>query len=99
MTTSRRFTIAIFAAASIVLSWATPALGSVHTWIGPTNGLWSNAANWSGGKPTSGESGGTIVQFGSGIVGQFGPCSSGPPFVGGGLAGELLERPLERRFG
>ncbi len=68
MTTSRRFAIAIFAAASIILSWAAPALGSVHTWIGPTNGLWSNAANWSGGKPTSGESGGTIVQFGSGTT-------------------------------
>jgi autotransporter-associated beta strand protein len=45
---------------------AAPALGATHTWIGPTNGNWSNAANWSGGsKPTSGEPGGTIVQFGS----------------------------------
>jgi|GEM_PF-2357128 len=37
---------------------------ATHTWIGPaTGGLWSNAANWSGGVPTTGEGGGTIVQF------------------------------------
>ena len=44
---------------------AAPALAATHTWIGPINGTWSNPANWSGGKPTSGESGGTIVQFGA----------------------------------
>ncbi|MFI5005380.1 MAG: autotransporter-associated beta strand repeat-containing protein [Solirubrobacterales bacterium] len=51
---------------ALALFGAAPALGATHTWIGPTNGTWSNAANWSGGsKPTSGEAGGTIVQFGA----------------------------------
>ncbi|HXN38458.1 MAG TPA: autotransporter-associated beta strand repeat-containing protein [Solirubrobacteraceae bacterium] len=51
---------------ALALLGAAPALGATHTWIGPTNGVWSNAANWSGGsKPTSGEAGGTIVQFGA----------------------------------
>ena len=59
--------IAVLVALALVS--ATPALGATHTWIGPTDGLWSNAANWSGGsKPTSGESGGTMVQFGSGTT-------------------------------
>jgi autotransporter-associated beta strand protein len=38
---------------------------ATHTWIGGAGGLWSNAANWTGGAPTSGEAGGTIVQFGA----------------------------------
>jgi autotransporter-associated beta strand protein len=43
---------------------ATPALASVHVWQGPASGgLWSTAANWTNGLPTSGEAGGTIVQF------------------------------------
>ena len=45
---------------------AAPAEAATHTWIGPPGGAWSNAANWSGAsKPTSAESGGTIVQFGA----------------------------------
>jgi autotransporter-associated beta strand protein len=50
------------------LSLLVPAMASAatHTWIGPSGGAWSTAANWSGAsKPTSGEVGGTIVQFGS----------------------------------
>ena len=38
---------------------------ATHTWQGPANGNWSVAANWNTGVPTSGESGGTIVSFGS----------------------------------
>ena len=40
--------------------------GAIHTWQGPANGNWSVAANWDTGVPTSGESGGTVVAFGSG---------------------------------
>jgi autotransporter-associated beta strand protein len=37
---------------------------ATHIWVGPTvGGYWSDAANWSGGVPTSGEAGGTILQF------------------------------------
>jgi autotransporter-associated beta strand protein len=42
---------------------APSALASTHTWNGPNNGLWSNGANWTGGVPTTGETGGTIVKF------------------------------------
>lgn len=38
---------------------------STHTWIGGAGGVWSSAGNWSGGVPTSTESGGTIVEFGA----------------------------------
>jgi autotransporter-associated beta strand protein len=45
---------------------AAPALASTHIWTGPASGgLWSNAANWTNGVPTSSEPGGTIVQFAS----------------------------------
>jgi autotransporter-associated beta strand protein len=41
---------------------------ATHIWQGPaTGGLWSQAANWIGGVPTTGEAGGTIVQFNGGI--------------------------------
>ena len=40
----------------------TPA---IHTWIGLAGGHWSNAANWTGGVPMTGETGGTIIEFGS----------------------------------
>src|SRR5262245_19348178 len=41
---------------------------ATHVWQGPaTGGLWSTAANWTNGAPTTGEAGGTIVQFGVGI--------------------------------
>lgn len=49
-----------------VLFGAAPALGATHTWIGPPNGTWSTAGHWVGGVPTSAESGGTVVVFGSG---------------------------------
>ncbi len=66
MTTTRRFAISLAVATSLTLAWSAPAIAAVHSWIGPTNGLWSNAANWNGAsKPTSGEPGGTIVKFGS----------------------------------
>ena len=45
---------------------ASPAVASVHVWTGAVNTLWSNAGNWSGGVPATGELGGTTVQFGSG---------------------------------
>ncbi len=52
---------------SMVLAFgATPALASTHVWQGPASGgLWSTAANWTNGLPTTGETGGTIVQFNS----------------------------------
>jgi fibronectin-binding autotransporter adhesin len=66
MTPIRRCGGSIAVLFALALFGAAPALGVTHTWIGPTNGTWSNAANWSGGsKPTSGEPGGTIVQFGA----------------------------------
>jgi len=40
---------------------------ATHIWVGASGGLWNNAANWNGGVPTSGESGGTIVQFNGNI--------------------------------
>jgi hypothetical protein len=41
---------------------------ATHIWQGPASGgLWSNAANWSGGVPTTGEAGGTFVQFNGNI--------------------------------
>src|SRR5579862_4835 len=44
---------------------AQAALAGTHAWNGPSVGNWSVAANWSGGVPTTGESGGTIIQFGA----------------------------------
>ena len=44
---------------------------ATHTWVGPTaGGSWSNPANWDAadGVPTTGEVGGTIVQFNGGIA-------------------------------
>jgi hypothetical protein len=41
---------------------------ATHIWNGPlSGGFWSNAANWNGGLPTTGEAGGTIVQFNGGV--------------------------------
>jgi fibronectin-binding autotransporter adhesin len=45
---------------------ASPALASTHVWAGPAGGNWSVAANWTGGVPTTGESGGTVVSFPAG---------------------------------
>jgi autotransporter-associated beta strand protein len=47
---------------------SSSALAATHIWTGPSGGTWSNPANWNGGVPTNGESGGTIVQFGSGTT-------------------------------
>jgi len=49
----------------LVLS-ASPALASTHTWTGTVDQNWSTAGNWTGGAPTTGESGGTIVSFAAG---------------------------------
>jgi autotransporter-associated beta strand protein len=38
---------------------------ATHTWIGNVNNNWSNAGNWTGGAPTSGEPGGTLIVFNS----------------------------------
>ena len=39
---------------------------ATHTWTNAAGtDLWSNALNWTGGKPTTGETGGTIVVFGT----------------------------------
>ena len=45
---------------------ASPALASTHTWTGAVNQNWSVAGNWTGGVPSTGESGGTIVDFPAG---------------------------------
>jgi fibronectin-binding autotransporter adhesin len=65
MTPIRRCGASIAATLALALCGASPALGAIHLWIGPTNGTWSTAANWIGGKPTSGEPGGTVIEFGS----------------------------------
>lgn len=65
MTPIRRCSGTLAVLITLALAGAAPALGATHTWIGPVGGVWSNAANWSGGVPTSGELGGTIVQFGA----------------------------------
>jgi hypothetical protein len=53
----------VFALSS--LSGAVTAEASTHTWIGGAGGTWSTSGNWNGGVPTSGEPGGTVVQFGT----------------------------------
>jgi len=65
MTPIRRCGTSIATACVLALLSAAPALGSTHTWIGPAGGKWSTPGNWSGGVPTTGEIGGTIVQFAS----------------------------------
>ncbi len=66
MTPCSRYMASVAGVLALALYGAAPALGATHIWIGPLGGTWSNAANWSGAsKPTTGESGGTIVQFGS----------------------------------
>ena len=56
----------LVAAGMFIVFGTNPALAATHVWQGPSSGgLWSNAANWSNGLPTTGEAGGTIVQFGS----------------------------------
>jgi len=36
-------------------AWAAPADAATHIWLGPDNGNWSVAGNWSGGVPALGE--------------------------------------------
>ena len=44
---------------------------ATHTWTNTLGtGNWSDPGNWTGGKPTTGESGGTIVVFGT-VAGQL----------------------------
>ena len=51
-------------ASALIALGASPALAATHVWQGPASGgPWSNGANWTNGLPTSGEPGGTIVQF------------------------------------
>jgi autotransporter-associated beta strand protein len=48
----------------LLAAFASPASAGTHTWIGGNVGAnWSVAGNWTGGVPTSGEAGGTIVRF------------------------------------
>jgi autotransporter-associated beta strand protein len=64
----RHCAISIAVLSALALFGAAPALGSTHIWTGPLNGTWSNAGNWSGGVPVTGEPGGTVVQFGTGTT-------------------------------
>src|SRR5258706_4029933 len=64
-----RLTIASCVAAAFVLAGA-PGRAATHVWNpAVTTGNWSAAGSWSsGGVPTSGEGGGTIVQIGGGVT-------------------------------
>jgi len=65
MTQRRRFLIVFV----LALSAAPTARATTHVWTGGAgDGKWSSATNWMGGAPTSGEGGGTIVQFGTAIT-------------------------------
>lgn len=41
---------------------------ATHIWKGAANAPWSVSANWTGGVPTSNETGGAIVEFGTGTT-------------------------------
>src|SRR5205085_8421498 len=41
---------------------------ATHVWKGAANAPWSVSANWTGGVPTSNETGGAIVEFGAGTT-------------------------------
>ena len=67
MTSIRRAATCVVLLGAFSLVAVPGASAATHVWIGPSGGLWSNSANWSGAsKPTSGEPGGTVVQFGTG---------------------------------
>jgi len=62
MNGTRRLTLLVLLASTAAAPAAT------HVWQGATSGgHWNSVGNWTNGKPTSGEIGGTILQFGSGI--------------------------------
>ncbi len=63
----RPASVSLYAIVSLILFLAgTSARAANHTWTGGGgNSHWSTAANWSGGKPTTGETGGTTVTFGT----------------------------------
>ena len=63
MATIRGTVCSVATVFALALIGATPALGATHIWTGGANGLWSASGNWNGGVPTTGEPGGTIVQF------------------------------------
>jgi autotransporter-associated beta strand protein len=65
MRSIRGHAIAVAAVVVVALFGAAPALAATHDWIGPAGGDWSNPAYWVGGVPTTAETGGTIVVFGS----------------------------------
>jgi autotransporter-associated beta strand protein len=65
MTSIRRGLLCVALLGALGLFGASPVLAATHIWTGPAGGAWSSPANWNGGVPTTGESGGTIVQFGS----------------------------------
>lgn len=59
-------TLALALAFAALAAGAFEARSATHTWVGPAAGGWNAAANWTGGVPTTGEPGGTIVSFGAG---------------------------------
>ena len=63
MSTIRGTVCSVATVFALALIGAAPALGATHIWTGGANGLWSASGNWNGGVPTTGEPGGTIVQF------------------------------------
>jgi len=63
-----RLVVAVAVTGCVLAVSAASASANLHTWTGPSGGTWSNAANWSGGVPTSGEAGGTVVKFGTGTT-------------------------------
>ena len=63
MSTIRGTVCSVATVFALALIGEAPALGATHIWTGGANGLWSVSGNWNGGVPTTGEPGGTIVQF------------------------------------
>ena len=62
----RNLNFSLLAGVLLTAAAAGPAAAATHTWTGSGDGVhWSDGANWTGGAPTSLESGGTFVVFGS----------------------------------
>lgn len=52
-----------------ILATARPAAAALHVWVGFGDGVsWNDPLNWTGGVPTSNESGGTVVLFVTGTT-------------------------------